>query len=605
MKSCALIVTAIVLLATPAAATVIRVDVGGTGDYATISEGIAAAASGDTVLVLPGTYSGPSNRDMAFLGKNILLHSLSGPDETIVDCEHAAPGFLFFGGEDTTAVVDGLTIKNGASSLRSGGAIAIGGSSSPKLVNCIFQGNSGGSGGAVDCSSTASPRITGCIFLENSAIGTGGALFVGSGSPRVTGCSFMLNSAEQKGGGVGCYNGSPVIRDCFFGQNTAAGEGGGACYFYNATGTHLARTAFSNNQAPSGAGLFAQSGSVIADTCDFVGNVATGYGGGIYTYGCYPLTFTGCTFSQNESAAGGGVFCLTGGPLFRRCFFFQNTAASPGANGGGAYFYGASSASLYGCTFVNNTAASAGGAIFAQSTDLALHGCAVGPTNTATYWGGGVSMTTVTGLIDSTAFVANTAATGAGLRLSDASPSVTACVFSGNQGTEGGGLEANFGSSPTVSFCVFEGNTVSSMGSGALLRSSTASVTNCTLVKNEGGGALFCDYLGNPTVSRCIVAFTAGSEGVRCNDGTPEVTHCYVFGNALGDSLCGDHHDNVVADPRFCGLAAADYTLCANSPCLAANNSWGQLIGAREQGCSDCDSAVGPTSWGRIKALYR
>ena len=55
------------------AAATIRVDVSGSGDYLSIGEGIAAADVGDTVLVAPGTYTGPLNRGITIPSGGVWL----------------------------------------------------------------------------------------------------------------------------------------------------------------------------------------------------------------------------------------------------------------------------------------------------------------------------------------------------------------------------------------------------------------------------------------------------------------------------------------------------------------------------------------------------
>ena len=42
----------------------IYVDANGTGDYSTIQEAINGANDGDEIILLPGVYTGPGNRDI-------------------------------------------------------------------------------------------------------------------------------------------------------------------------------------------------------------------------------------------------------------------------------------------------------------------------------------------------------------------------------------------------------------------------------------------------------------------------------------------------------------------------------------------------------------
>lgn len=83
-----LLAVAALALAAPLQALTIRVP----SDQPTIQAGLTAAAAGDTVLVVAGTYSGPGNRDLDFGGTDCVLLAESGPDVTTIDCEQAGCG---------------------------------------------------------------------------------------------------------------------------------------------------------------------------------------------------------------------------------------------------------------------------------------------------------------------------------------------------------------------------------------------------------------------------------------------------------------------------------------------------------------------------------
>ena len=104
------------LVPTLAEATLFTVDIGGSGDFTDIQSALdAAATTGDTVDVLPGTYSGA----LDFGGKAVVVQSTAGAAATTIDGgwtsgpETYAVSFVFF--EGAGSVLDGFTITNGTS----------------------------------------------------------------------------------------------------------------------------------------------------------------------------------------------------------------------------------------------------------------------------------------------------------------------------------------------------------------------------------------------------------------------------------------------------------------------------------------------------------
>jgi hypothetical protein len=179
-------------------------------DQPTIQAGIDGASIGDTVLVAPATYTGPSNKNLDFRAKNIVLRSESGPNATIIDCEGVGRGFFLAGGLTNAAVISGVTVINGNSGA----------------------GNEGGGGMIVlGCS----PTIVDCNFADNwarstSNSGGGGGIAFYSSFSAVSRCSFMRNEAQGDplpiGGAVAAQSSQLAVTDCIFSDNTVMGPGG-------------------------------------------------------------------------------------------------------------------------------------------------------------------------------------------------------------------------------------------------------------------------------------------------------------------------------------------------------------------------------------------
>ncbi len=137
MKQAVILIVGMLMLTLPTNAAVIQVPF----DQPTIQSGINAATNGDTVLVATGTYLGAGNRDLDFSGKLITVKSVAGAANSIIDCQadslnqHWA--FYFHSGEDSTAVIDGFTIKN---AYHFEGAVRCS-SAAATLRNCVLREN--------------------------------------------------------------------------------------------------------------------------------------------------------------------------------------------------------------------------------------------------------------------------------------------------------------------------------------------------------------------------------------------------------------------------------------------------------------------------------
>ncbi|MFH1690922.1 MAG: right-handed parallel beta-helix repeat-containing protein [Candidatus Eisenbacteria bacterium] len=285
------------------------VDCAGGGDFLDIQDAIDVASEGDTVLVAPCTYTGPGNRDLDFGGTNIVLMSLAGADSTIIDCESAGRGFVVHSGEDSTCVIEGLTIANGTGA--EGGAMWIYGE--PQ----------------------SSPAVRECRFVDNSAASHGGALYVDGGSdggharPVFTGCLFDGNSASLGGGAYLTWYSDVTFAGCTFRGNT--GNGAGA-YLWKCHAT-FEGCVFDGNAAPMvnghGGGLFCRDALSAPDvlSCTFVGNIAE-HGAGVYCDNGSSPDVADCLFWANEAVEGSALSSSTSStPSLTNVTVVGNTAA--------------------------------------------------------------------------------------------------------------------------------------------------------------------------------------------------------------------------------------------------------------------------------------
>jgi alpha-tubulin suppressor-like RCC1 family protein len=323
-------ILSVCLLASPCAAVTYTVRPDGSGDFPTIQAAINAASNGDVIELATGTFSGDGNRDLDYSGKSITVRSQTGsPEETVIDCggSQASPhrGFYFHSGEGPEAVLQGVTITNGYSSL-DGGAVYVEGTAGTTFLDCLMVANFAYEGGAIGCRGNGPPTFTTCTFSSNVAVLDGGAVYLAhwqgqGGSAEFTGCLFTENQSLREGGAVYCNLAAPLFTGCTFSGNTAI-RGGAFVQAHGGSSTFMNCTVVDNSALMSPGGLC--FGGVLPPT---IGNtlVAFNTGDGVLCSGeCEGWTpfctdifgnqggdWTGCIAGQAEL---NGNFSLD--PLF-------------------------------------------------------------------------------------------------------------------------------------------------------------------------------------------------------------------------------------------------------------------------------------------------
>lgn len=242
---------------------------------ATIQAGIDSAATGDTVLVADGTYTGEGNRNIDFSGKAILVTSENGPEVTVIDCQRLGQGFFFQSGENFDSVLRGFAIENAA--YESGGGIACA-QSSPTIMGNMISGDSSGVGGGILCA-YSSARIVENTITENKAF-VGAGIFCVYGNPTIVGNTIVLNHAVSSGGGLYCEACFPEIEGNTIADNFAGGYGGGL-YCIECTPSLAGNAVIDNSAGNCGGGMYCDSATVTIALTTMTDNGAI-EGGAIY-----------------------------------------------------------------------------------------------------------------------------------------------------------------------------------------------------------------------------------------------------------------------------------------------------------------------------------
>jgi hypothetical protein len=258
----------------------------------------------------------------------------------------------------------------------------------------------------------------------------------------------------------------------------------------------------------------------------------------------------------------GGLLAHNTSPTIRDCIFTENEGSA-----GGAVWYGGRGHPLFeNCQFVRNTAQWYGGALYlVNSPGLGgdpqdgptLRGCTIVENEAVEDFGGGICAADIIFFLENSVVAGNTAAqSGGGIYITGhgipedplAGDAITGCTIVGNRAVQGAALRLRYNES--------------------LDQHVRLELTRTIVAMNEGYLPISL-YTGSVLLAGC----------------------CDLYANSSGDDWpvgTTDLGGNFSADPRFCGAAAGNYGLAADSPCAPGQHPGGNdcgLVGARQVGC--------------------
>lgn len=161
--------------------------------YSTIQSAIDAADVGDEIIAGPRRYT----EQLSFLGKSVYLHSLAGPDETIIDAtgHDYAVAMTAYDPNVPSQVLEGFTITGATNYWAYGNGLYVESYFAPSIVrSCVITGNLS-CGGAVTLYGSAA--FENCLVYGNinspecSAWPGSDQVFCNSFAGTMTNCTFV------------------------------------------------------------------------------------------------------------------------------------------------------------------------------------------------------------------------------------------------------------------------------------------------------------------------------------------------------------------------------------------------------------------------------
>jgi len=400
-----------------------------------------------------------------------------------------------------TLQINGGTLHNNTSNL--GGNIYSDSASSINLTNIntsiptVISGdgitklatNGGGIESFGSLSIGQNVLVTKCVATE------GGGIYLNTSKKTIINGIIKDNSATN-GAGIYSLNSPSVEYYCDILQNAASGHGGGV-YISGSSQASFFKGIIEDNTAVNGGGICLAGTSRLIDNsiglCEIKNNIATNYGGGIYSNSTYTNSVTyslsaGFVITGNKAVLGGGIYSNSTTELLSTIKLSKNTASD---FGGGVYCLNQLKTSL----IINPEDGNYFEGLISENT--ARHGA-------------GIYQRSGTLNLETESYISiekNTSDVGGGIYIYSGTATINTNVVNNTATLSGGACFAYTNATVNVSGGTISNN--SSKSGGAFNVYGTINITKSSIFSNEAtekGGGVYClgtFKMSGGTISKC------------------------------------------------------------------------------------------------------
>ena len=369
---------------------------------------------------------------------------------------------------------------------------------------------------------------------------------------------FELNEA-QFGGAIIASRSNVTFSSNTFEANDV--ENGGVIYIKNST-LSVQKCDFTDGSAVYGGGIYATFSCISVEESSASNLFTTWQGGFIFAQACV-IRMSGCSFSDNRAAVGGGVLACNRNCSFsdKRSEYSRNSADF----GGAIHLESNSSGIITNSQFVNNNASTSGGACHVEDSALIVQGCRFA--NGFAEYGGGInSFSSNISVTGSSASDLSADQYGGFLSGETSEIHMSGCSFSKNTaGVRGGVLACRRNCSFTDTKSNYSDNLAGHGGSINMKENTSGIITNCQFDKNEaltsGGTCYVQDSM--LTVQGCRFAKGSAKYGgairaIRSDISVKDSSASDLSASQFGGFLSGEAAEIHMSDCSFSNNTAAE-----------------------------------------------